>query len=89
MVYKGIIDNVRFLGQVKYFESVLLYKFESIIFHIIIGFSKINKSCNILFFYHRDDNGQFEPLELTQYSAPPDLPDVMKSQESNGQEQQP
>ncbi|XP_019872482.1 elongin-B [Aethina tumida] len=37
----------------------------------------------------KDDNGQFEPLELTQYSAPPDLPDVMKSQESNGQEQQP
>ncbi|CAH0553461.1 unnamed protein product [Brassicogethes aeneus] len=36
----------------------------------------------------KDDNGAFEPLELTQYSAPPDLPDVMKSQESNGQEQQ-
>ncbi|GJQ74862.1 hypothetical protein Trydic_g21698 [Trypoxylus dichotomus] len=35
----------------------------------------------------RDENGIFEPLELTPYSAPPDLPDVMKSQESNGQEQ--
>lgn len=35
----------------------------------------------------RDDNGAFEPLELTPYSSPPDLPDVMKSQESNGQEQ--
>jgi len=36
----------------------------------------------------RDDNGTFEPLELTPYSAPPDLPDVMKSQENvNGQEQ--
>lgn len=36
----------------------------------------------------RDDNGPFEPLELAPYSAPPDLPDVMKSQENvNGQEQ--
>ncbi|KAJ8941059.1 hypothetical protein NQ318_006833 [Aromia moschata] len=35
----------------------------------------------------RDDNGPFEPLDLIPYSAPPDLPDVMKSQESNGQEQ--
>ncbi|XP_045482704.1 elongin-B-like [Harmonia axyridis] len=37
----------------------------------------------------RDDNGDFEQLELTPYSAPPDLPDVMKSQEINGQEQSP
>ncbi|XP_044765821.1 elongin-B-like isoform X2 [Coccinella septempunctata] len=37
----------------------------------------------------RDENGEFEPLELTPYSAPPDLPDVMKSQEINGQEQSP
>ncbi|KAK9703268.1 Ubiquitin family [Popillia japonica] len=29
----------------------------------------------------RDENGIFEALELTPYSAPPDLPDVMKSQE--------
>ncbi|XP_022905597.1 elongin-B [Onthophagus taurus] len=35
----------------------------------------------------RDDDGPYEHLELTPYSAPPDLPDVMKSQESNGQEQ--
>ncbi|CAH1173739.1 unnamed protein product [Phaedon cochleariae] len=35
----------------------------------------------------RDDNGAFEQLDLVPYSAPPDLPDVMKSQESNGQEQ--
>lgn len=35
----------------------------------------------------RADNGDFEPLELVPFSAPPDLPDVMKSQESNGQEQ--
>lgn len=35
----------------------------------------------------RDEGGPFEPLELTPYSSPPDLPDVMKSQESNGQEQ--
>ncbi|XP_017771312.1 PREDICTED: transcription elongation factor B polypeptide 2 [Nicrophorus vespilloides] len=36
----------------------------------------------------RDENGVFEALELTPYSAPPDLPDVMKSQDSvNGQEQ--
>ncbi|XP_044756647.1 elongin-B-like [Coccinella septempunctata] len=35
----------------------------------------------------RDDNGPFEPLELTPYSAPPDLPDVMKTPETNGQEQ--
>lgn len=28
-----------------------------------------------------------EPLEITLYSSPPDLPDVMKNQESaNGQE---
>lgn len=32
------------------------------------------------------DNGDFEPLELTAYSSPPDLPYVMKSPESNGQE---
>ncbi|GLV31956.1 Elongin B [Carabus blaptoides fortunei] len=35
----------------------------------------------------RSDSGDFEALELTPFSAPPDLPDVMKSQESNGQEQ--
>ncbi|KAG7213520.1 hypothetical protein KM043_002786 [Ampulex compressa] len=32
----------------------------------------------------RQENGQFEPLEMTPLSVPPDLPDVMKSQESNG-----
>jgi hypothetical protein len=32
-------------------------------------------------------NGDFEDLELTDFSRPPELPDVMKSQESNGQEQ--
>uniref|UniRef100_A0A1B6CWU2 Elongin-B n=1 Tax=Clastoptera arizonana TaxID=38151 RepID=A0A1B6CWU2_9HEMI len=35
----------------------------------------------------RLDSGEFEQLELTSYSAPPDLPYVMKSQENNGQEQ--
>ncbi|XP_077297643.1 transcription elongation factor elongin B [Arctopsyche grandis] len=35
----------------------------------------------------RKENGEFEKLDLTPFSAPPDLPDVMKSQESNGQEQ--
>lgn len=35
----------------------------------------------------RKENGEFEALELTPYSSPPDLPDVMKSQEANGQEQ--
>jgi elongin-B len=37
----------------------------------------------------RVDGQDFEPLELTPYSSPPDLPDVMKSQEvaNNGQEQ--
>uniref|UniRef100_A0A336MEB3 Elongin-B n=1 Tax=Culicoides sonorensis TaxID=179676 RepID=A0A336MEB3_CULSO len=33
-------------------------------------------------------DGEFEPLELTPYSSPPDLPDVMKNQEAaNGTEQ--
>ncbi|XP_031846146.1 transcription elongation factor elongin B [Nomia melanderi] len=32
----------------------------------------------------REDNGRFEPLSMTPYSLPPDLPDVMKSQECNG-----
>ncbi|KAG8224716.1 hypothetical protein J437_LFUL004885 [Ladona fulva] len=35
----------------------------------------------------RQDSGDFEPLELTPFSSPPDLPDVMKAPESNGQEQ--
>jgi hypothetical protein len=35
----------------------------------------------------RETVDTFEHLELTPYSAPPDLPDVMKSQEANGQEQ--
>ncbi|XP_003708459.1 transcription elongation factor elongin B [Megachile rotundata] len=34
----------------------------------------------------RQENGQFETLEMTPFSLPPDLPDVMKSQESNSQE---
>ncbi|KAL3278868.1 hypothetical protein HHI36_016388 [Cryptolaemus montrouzieri] len=34
----------------------------------------------------RDDNGPFEVLELTPYSAPPDPPDAMKSQEVNDQD---
>lgn len=33
------------------------------------------------------ENGEFEPLEITPLSAPPDLPYAMKSQEANGQEQ--
>lgn len=33
------------------------------------------------------DNGEFEELDITAYSSPPDLPDVMKNQEANGQEQ--
>lgn len=37
----------------------------------------------------RQENGQFESLEITPFSMPPDLPDVMKSQEANGQEQSP
>ncbi|XP_041968062.1 protein Peter pan isoform X2 [Aricia agestis] len=35
----------------------------------------------------RKESGEFEALDLTPYSSPPDLPDVMKSQETNGQEQ--
>uniref|UniRef100_A0A1B6LXB6 Elongin-B n=1 Tax=Graphocephala atropunctata TaxID=36148 RepID=A0A1B6LXB6_9HEMI len=35
----------------------------------------------------RLENGDFEQLELFPYSSPPDLPYVMKAQESNGQEQ--
>ncbi|XP_067618190.1 elongin-B [Eurosta solidaginis] len=36
----------------------------------------------------RDEHGDFEPLEITPYSSPPDLPEVMKNQEAaNGQEQ--
>lgn len=35
----------------------------------------------------RQDNGEFEALELTPYSSPPDLPYVMKaSEQTNGQE---
>lgn len=34
----------------------------------------------------RLDNGDFEPLEVTPFSSPPDLPDVMKT-DTNGQEQ--
>ena len=37
----------------------------------------------------RQENGQFELLEMTPFSLPPDLPDVMKSQESNSQDQSP
>ncbi|KAF7994464.1 hypothetical protein HCN44_003936 [Aphidius gifuensis] len=37
----------------------------------------------------RMENGQFETLDITPFSLPPDLPDVMKSQDSNGQEQTP
>ncbi|XP_076287562.1 transcription elongation factor elongin B [Lasioglossum baleicum] len=31
----------------------------------------------------REENGRFELLSMTPYSLPPDLPDVMKSQESS------
>ncbi|XP_031634074.1 elongin-B isoform X2 [Contarinia nasturtii] len=35
----------------------------------------------------RLENGEFEELEIAPYSSPPDLPDVMKNQDSaNGQE---
>lgn len=43
--------------------------------------------CIYCLYLHRKENGEFEPLDLTPYSSPPDLPDVMKSQETNGQEQ--
>lgn len=42
------------------------------------------------FYYcgYRNETGDFETLDITPYSAPPDLPEVMKNQEaSNGQEQ--
>lgn len=36
----------------------------------------------------RKENGDFETLEITPYSSPPDLPEVMKNQDAaNGQEQ--
>lgn len=36
----------------------------------------------------RENTGDFEPLDLTPYSLPPDLPDVMKNQDAaNGQDQ--
>ncbi|XP_055300979.1 elongin-B isoform X2 [Sitodiplosis mosellana] len=35
----------------------------------------------------RLENGEFEELDIAPYSSPPDLPDVMKNQDSaNGQE---
>lgn len=34
----------------------------------------------------RGQDGNFEVLEMTPYSLPPDLPDVMKAQEANGSE---
>lgn len=37
----------------------------------------------------QDGNGPFEQLEMTPFSLPPDLPEVMKTQETNGQEQSP
>lgn len=36
---------------------------------------------------YRLDNGEFEELDVTPYSSPPDLPEVMRNQEANGQEQ--
>ncbi|XP_055845182.1 elongin-B [Episyrphus balteatus] len=36
----------------------------------------------------RTESGEFEQLDITTYSSPPDLPEVMKTQEaSNGQDQ--
>lgn len=34
----------------------------------------------------RGEDGNFEQLEMTPYSSPPDLPDVMKAQDPNGTE---
>ncbi|XP_034245570.1 elongin-B-like isoform X2 [Thrips palmi] len=34
----------------------------------------------------RGEDGSFEQLEMTPYSSPPDLPDVMKNSEANGAE---
>lgn len=36
---------------------------------------------------YRMDNGEFEPLDITPLSNPPELPDVMKPQESQPHEQ--
>ncbi|XP_055905878.1 elongin-B [Eupeodes corollae] len=36
----------------------------------------------------RSESGEFEQLDITSYSSPPDLPEVMKTQDtSNGQDQ--
>lgn len=41
-----------------------------------------------IFFYCRKESGDFESLDITPYSSPPDLPEVMKNQEAaNGKEQ--
>ena len=43
---------------------------------------------NICLYSCRTENGDLETLEITPYSSPPDLPEVMKNQEAaNGKEQ--
>lgn len=32
-------------------------------------------------YFHRQENGDFEPLDITPLSSPPELPEVMKPQE--------
>lgn len=49
-----------------------------------------NHSFRLIIFFHcrLTEDEDFETLDLTPYSQPPDLPDVMKNQESaNGQDQ--
>jgi len=40
----------------------------------------------LFLFPYSNEDGEFEELDMTPYSSPPDLPDVMKIPEPNGQE---
>lgn len=43
-------------------------------------------SLSITLYIFRSDDGEFEQLEMIPYSSPPELPYVMKNQETNGQD---
>lgn len=47
-----------------------------------------NNNDNNLPFYNRNENGDWEDLEVTPLSQPPELPEVMRPQETAQSEQQ-
>ncbi|KAF7281249.1 hypothetical protein GWI33_004983 [Rhynchophorus ferrugineus] len=91
MLYKSLIRLVILFGSntwPSYAAPTLISKPQKIVLSSYAsGLAIQSKNPAVVGLAIRDNNGTFEILDLVPYSTPPDLLDMMKSQERNRQEQ--